>query len=235
MCSICVFATVVGCSLALLMGTVPTAEAQECNSEPSHFEFASGTEHNYSLVVQQDGAMCGLQPCDEIGVFDGSLCVGATVYDGKWPVPIVAWQDDDFVTPDVLDGYIPGNQISFRVWRSGSGAEIAAETRFTEGDGTFGNGLFSLSWVSCGGSCCIGKTGNIDCSIDDIIDLGDLTMLIDHLFITFPSLCCPQEANCDGLSHGEIDIDLGDLTALIDFLFITFTETSMCESGGVSR
>ena len=225
---ICVIVTVIGCGLMLLTGAVPGAQAQECNSEPSHFEFASGTEYNYSLVVQQDSSMCELQPCDEIGVFDGSLCVGATVFEGTWPIGIVASQDDDYYTPDVVDGYIPGNQISFRIWRSDSDTETSTNTHFMTGNGTFGDGPYTQARVLCGGGCCIGRTGNIDCDIDNIIDLGDLTMLINHLFINFPPLCCPEEANCDGMSQGGVEVDLGDLTALIDYLFITFTEPSMC-------
>jgi len=228
MCSIRVVTTVVGCGLALLMGAVPGAQAQACSSEPNHFEFASITGDDYSLVVQQDNSLCGLQPCDEIGVFDGSLCVGATVFEGTWPIGIVAWQDDDFETPDVVDGYTPGNQISFRIWRSDSDTETSTNTHFEIGNGTFGDGPYAVTHVLCGSGCCIGMTGNIDCDIDDIVDIGDLTMLIDNLFITFPPLCCPEEANCDGMSEGGIDVDLGDLTALIDYLFITFTEPNLC-------
>ena len=52
-----------------------------------------------------------------------------------------------------------------------------------------------------------------------VADVGDLTTLIDNLFITYAPLCCEPEANCDGVGS----IDVGDLTALIDNLFINFT------------
>ena len=63
-------------------------------------------------------------------------------------------------------------------------------------------------------SCCVGLTGNVDCDPADQVDLGDLTRLIDYLFISFDPLCCREEANCDG--EPDCVIDLGDLTRLID-------------------
>ncbi len=74
-------------------------------------------------------------------------------------------------------------------------------------------------------SCCGNLTGNVDCSTGDGVDIGDLTALIDNLFITFTPLCCEAEANCDGVGG----VDIGDLTALIDNLFITFTQLAACQ------
>ncbi|UCC44915.1 MAG: SBBP repeat-containing protein, partial [Candidatus Zixiibacteriota bacterium] len=65
--------------------------------------------------------------------------------------------------------------------------------------------------------CCEGKTGNVDGDELDVVDIGDLTALIDYLFISFQPPECMDEANADGV--GEVDI--GDLTTLIDFLFIS--------------
>ena len=76
-------------------------------------------------------------------------------------------------------------------------------------------------------SCCIGLTGNVDGDPEDIVDLGDLTMLIDYLFISFTPPDCMEEANCDGSIDGIVD--LGDLTMLIDYLFISFTPLAPCQ------
>ncbi len=76
------------------------------------------------------------------------------------------------------------------------------------------------------GGCCLYLVGNVDCSPDDGVDIGDLTALINNLFITFTPLCCPSEANCDGDAADNIDI--GDLTALINNLFLTFTPLPNC-------
>jgi hypothetical protein len=74
--------------------------------------------------------------------------------------------------------------------------------------------------------CCMNLTGNVDADQDDIVDLGDLTKLIDYLFISFTPPACMEEANVDGDPGGFID--LGDLTALIDYLFISFTPPAAC-------
>ncbi|UCC43861.1 MAG: thrombospondin type 3 repeat-containing protein [Candidatus Zixiibacteriota bacterium] len=73
-------------------------------------------------------------------------------------------------------------------------------------------------------TCCRGLTGNVDNDPEDIVDIGDLTALIDFLFISFEEPVCMDEANADG--EGEVDI--GDLTTLIDFLFISFEEPAEC-------
>ena len=74
--------------------------------------------------------------------------------------------------------------------------------------------------------CCIGSSGNIDADPEDITDLGDLTALIDYLFISFNVPACMAEANTNGDPEGIVD--LADLTALIDYLFISFTPPAMC-------
>jgi len=81
--------------------------------------------------------------------------------------------------------------------------------------------------VAVGGGCCSGLTGNVDNDPGDVTDIGDLTALIDYLFITFTMPECIEEANIDGDLGGVVDI--GDLTALIDYLFITFTPPAACQ------
>ncbi|MBU0984994.1 MAG: thrombospondin type 3 repeat-containing protein [candidate division Zixibacteria bacterium] len=75
-------------------------------------------------------------------------------------------------------------------------------------------------------ACCVGLTGNTDNDPEDGVDVGDLTRLIGHLFITFEPLDCPAEGNTDGDS--ECSIDVGDLTAMIAHLFITFDPLPAC-------
>ena len=66
--------------------------------------------------------------------------------------------------------------------------------------------------------------GNVDGDPDDLCDVGDLTTLIDYLFISYNLPACLAEANIDG----EGWIDVGDLTRLIDFLFINYTPPAAC-------
>ena len=75
--------------------------------------------------------------------------------------------------------------------------------------------------------CCIGMTGNVDGDPDDLIDIGDVSQLIDYLWISHQPLVCPEEANIDGDAQGLIDV--GDITSLIDYLWITNTPLAPCQ------
>ncbi|GEM_PF-713643 len=77
------------------------------------------------------------------------------------------------------------------------------------------------------GSCCVASTGNADGSLDDVVDIGDLTALIDNLFISLTPLLCVAEG--DIASPSDSVVDISDLTALIDHLFINLTPTAPCQ------
>ena len=63
---------------------------------------------------------------DEIGIFNGDLCVGAGVYDGEFPMVIAAWEDE-IMTPEVLDGYTYGNEMTFILFDRSENSEIIFE------------------------------------------------------------------------------------------------------------
>ena len=69
------------------------------------------------------------------------------------------------------------------------------------------------------------QTGDIN-RPTDMIDIGDITQLIDYLWISNQPLPCPEEANMDGDVEGLIDIT--DITYLIDYLWITNTPLAPC-------
>jgi|CXWL01.1.fsa_nt_gi hypothetical protein len=73
-------------------------------------------------------------------------------------------------------------------------------------------------------TCCIGIRGNIDCDGLQSIDIGDLTILVDHLFISFTPLCCVDE----GDMVVDASVDIADLTFLVDHLFISFVAQPGC-------
>lgn len=109
------------------------------SSAQDHFAPVEGTGLPYAVVVQNatfNGSPLGTG--DEIGVFDGELCVGAAVLDGGWPVSITAWQGDP---NQGLEGFTSGNPMSFRLWVGASGTDIEAEATYLTGDGTFGYGF----------------------------------------------------------------------------------------------
>ncbi len=65
---------------------------------------------------------------------------------------------------------------------------------------------------------CCRSLGNVDRSLDQLVTMGDLTVLIDHLFISLTPLVCVEEGNVD-LSADKL-VTMGDLTVMIDYLFI---------------
>ena len=75
--------------------------------------------------------------------------------------------------------------------------------------------------------CCVCPTlGNVDESDDCLVTMGDLTVLIDHLFVTLTPLVCPLSGNVD-LSTDEL-VTMSDLTVMIDHLYITLTPLPVC-------
>jgi hypothetical protein len=121
-----------------------TLVASKACSAPTYFQFAANTGNSYQIVIataELDGK--ALAACDEVGVFTAAgLCVGASVVDGKWPLGLTAWQDD--TQTSTLDGYKPGEAMSFRVWHADTAkADYAAHATFAAGDGKFGSGDFS--------------------------------------------------------------------------------------------
>ncbi len=77
-----------------------------------------------------------LQAGDEIGIFDGTLCVGAGLFNGNFPLQLTASQDDPN-TP-TTDGFGDGNDISFKIWDVSTTTEyLLTLDSYIEGDGTF--------------------------------------------------------------------------------------------------
>ncbi|MDZ4722618.1 MAG: choice-of-anchor V domain-containing protein [candidate division Zixibacteria bacterium] len=89
-----------------------------------------------------------------------------------------------------------------------------------------GDYIYTKSWQVKPAGCCTGFADNVDCDGQDVVDVADLTALMDHLFISLTDPCCLEEANMDG-SLDRI-VDISDLTALIDFLFITTNPLPVC-------
>ncbi|MCU0610378.1 MAG: C1 family peptidase, partial [Candidatus Eisenbacteria bacterium] len=108
-------------------------------SGTSVFTSVAETGQPYAIVVAEalvDGEP--LSPGDEIGIFDGALCVGAAVVDGTWPLIVDAWGSQDGGP-----GFIEGHPIIAAIWRAADDSVYAARMRFDVGDGTFGDGIFS--------------------------------------------------------------------------------------------
>nr|NQU89450.1 T9SS type A sorting domain-containing protein [Bacteroidota bacterium] len=68
------------------------------------------------IMLQPDEA---LQPGDEIGIFDGDVCVGATTFDGDLNNPIIITTSMDDPETDVIDGFIQNNPVDIKFWQNG--------------------------------------------------------------------------------------------------------------------
>ena len=75
-------------------------------------------------------------------------------------------------------------------------------------------------------ACCVGTVGNTNGDPGDVVDVSDLTMLINHLFLTFEPLDCMAEGNMSG--DASCLVDVSDLTALVNHLFLTFDPMPAC-------
>jgi hypothetical protein len=74
--------------------------------------------------------------------------------------------------------------------------------------------------------CCVGVAGNIDNDPNHVVDIGDLTRLIDYLYISRDPLECPAEAWLD-LGQDEV-IDIADLAYLIGYLYLNAPPPAAC-------
>ncbi|MEW5796843.1 MAG: S8 family serine peptidase [Candidatus Zixiibacteriota bacterium] len=80
-------------------------------------------------------------------------------------------------------------------------------------------------------TCCQGIVGDANGDLAYEPTIGDITMLISHLFITGVPLDCYLEADANqsgGLTATSEDITIGDVTVLVDYLFVTGTAIPEC-------
>ncbi|MDP8219778.1 MAG: tandem-95 repeat protein, partial [Candidatus Stygibacter frigidus] len=109
------------------VSTVPPPEA--------HFETVWTGDplypHNISVITATiNGA--ALEAGDEVAVFDvdGSgveICVGVTTVEGAAPYVVSAsW--DSYLTPTIVDGYVIGHSVIYRIWDASTEAELTEIT-----------------------------------------------------------------------------------------------------------
>jgi len=109
--------------------------------QPSHFRpVYSGNPYLamnfYLTTITIDDTT--VEAGDEIGIFDGDICVGAGVVTGPIGsyLALVAATDDP--TTSEKDGFTPGNPISYRLWDASAALEIAqVDTIYASGQGFF--------------------------------------------------------------------------------------------------
>lgn len=108
-------------------GKILSAENEA--ARPVHFIPAytgNGLDH-MNIYIEKPEGVTGLSSGDEIGVYDGDLCVGSVVVDGepgKYISVTVSFDDPATV---VTDGFIEGNDISLRLWDNETAEEKPLE------------------------------------------------------------------------------------------------------------
>ncbi|MDT8373450.1 MAG: T9SS type A sorting domain-containing protein, partial [Bacteroidales bacterium] len=106
----------------------------------SHFRpvyKGNGLDHMNLYIMSPTLGQTDLTPGDEIGVFDGDVCVGAAVVDYSNPdyVSVAASLDDP--TTEEIDGFVEGHSFTLRLWDHHLGKELIARS-FTLEPGSFG-------------------------------------------------------------------------------------------------
>ena len=86
--------------------------------------------------------------------------------------------------------------------------------------------LFTLHVVvnDIGCDCCVGQVGDANGSGEDEPTVGDISVLIDYLFISGAWINCLEEADVNqsgGENPTAIDITISDVSVLVDHLFIS--------------
>ncbi|MCP4685845.1 MAG: S8 family serine peptidase [bacterium] len=98
-------------------------------------------------------------------------------------------------------------------------------SRASNPDNTYGWGIVNaeaaIDWDGSG-ICCEDVVGNVDCS--GRIDITDLQLLVDHLYLTLDPLCCVDEGDIDG--SGVVDI--ADLSLMLEQMFVTLGAFQAC-------
>jgi hypothetical protein len=82
-------------------------------------------------------------------------------------------------------------------------------------------------WGSCCGVYTNGYTGNINYDDQGKRNLADITVLIDHVYLTQAPLPCHEEGDTNG--DGKPNHNLADITRLIDHVYISQDETELCQ------
>ncbi len=112
----------------------------------SHFDPVDETGESNAVIIQS--ATINGTPIvagDEIGVFDGTLCVGASVFEGTYNLSITVWLEVTPIGQPTLPGAKSGNPIIFKVWQQSSDIEADGTPTYALGDGNFGSTLTVVS------------------------------------------------------------------------------------------
>ena len=88
------------------------------------------------FVTSLEIVSLSLKAGDELGIFDGDICVGSSVTEDDAIISLIASTDDPLT--EEIDGFIVGNEMSFRFWDNIENIEMGdIDVTETSGDETF--------------------------------------------------------------------------------------------------
>lgn len=119
-----------------------------------HFIFHE-TGKSYPVLVVEPNSV--LESGDEIGAFDGDLCVGSIQFEGTYPVVIPAWAE---IKQAELEGYKTDHPIGLRLYKKNEAREYPLILNFKKADQSkFNSGPMSVCSIEKVG----GNIGIPDC------------------------------------------------------------------------
>ena len=127
---------------AVIAGTSDKKKGNESMTKANHFNpvYTNNPYLAMNIYVSEASLAEGgsLSKGDEIGIFDGDVCVGSYVLTGPITsiLPMKASTDDP--TTEVIDGFKVGNKITYRFWLSSGSKELVGyKVAYSAGIGTF--------------------------------------------------------------------------------------------------
>jgi len=207
-----------------------------CNNNAKANESITVDDHTYEIIRGQYNKFTWLRANDSAQKLGGYLAV-------------ITSQEEQEIVNSLLQ---PGDEA----WVGGADVVVESKWRWFTGeswsysnwmtdqpDTAFGMDYLQLidsaggQWKSANRNaiafiveyeCCRGFAGNVDCDPDGNVNIADLMRLIDYIFYSHTSLCCPTSANINGDDND--DINIGDITTMVDFMFRGRNSASKCAS-----
>ncbi|MCX6258726.1 MAG: T9SS type A sorting domain-containing protein, partial [Bacteroidia bacterium] len=160
------------CSLAVNAPSKSTIDFNLPELALEHFMPAySGNPYNPMSFLINSVSGTGLTTGDEIGIFDGDICVGAGKFNGSLPFGLAVAMDDPLTV--VIDGFTSGNAITIRIWKSKNNSEISDfqveySVEFSDKFVSQGTAVINLKFkeLSSGIEECHPNPFNNECNID---------------------------------------------------------------------
>ncbi|MBU0517407.1 T9SS type A sorting domain-containing protein [bacterium] len=100
--------------------------------KPRHFGRVRPTHWSYPVVIDTiDQALCPMAEGDEVGIYSQTICSGAAVYQGHFPLVVPCWQKDIESSMLDFDGYAAGYPMQVVVYNKTMHREFALKTLIT--------------------------------------------------------------------------------------------------------